>query len=164
MATPLPVLPDTPAPDPAGYGDAFPASTKAYRTGPRGLRVPVREIRLSGGEPPLQVYDSSGPQGHDVRQGLPEVRGAWIRAREVEPVGRSGGQAVGGSPASVVLSDRPAVRPSTLIPDSLLRTPLRGRGPVTQLHYARRPSSCGAKSRAAAPSSPPTSITPNSSR
>ncbi|MBK6782111.1 MAG: phosphomethylpyrimidine synthase ThiC [Gemmatimonadetes bacterium] len=138
MATPLPVLPDTPAPDPAGYGEAFPGSTKAYRTGPRGLRVPVREIRLSGGEPPLQVYDSSGPQGHDVRQGLPEVRGAWIRAREVEPVGRSGSQAVGGSPASVVLSDRQAVRPSALIPDSLLRTPLRGRGPVTQLHYARR--------------------------
>ena len=51
--------------------DTHPNSRKVH-VGPR--RVPVREIRLSGGEPALQVYDTSGPQGHDVRAGLPKLR------------------------------------------------------------------------------------------
>ena len=34
----------------------------------------MREISLSGGEPPLRVYDTSGPQGFDVREGLPALR------------------------------------------------------------------------------------------
>ena len=29
----------------------------------------------------MQVYDSSGPQGHDVRDGLPPLRREWIAAR-----------------------------------------------------------------------------------
>src|SRR5262245_44216150 len=89
------------------YGAAFPNSTKIYIDGPHGIRVPVREIALSGGEPPLRVYDSSGPQGCDVREGLPDVREEWIRARDVAGV---------------------ASRP----------TGFRARGPLTQLHYARR--------------------------
>ena len=47
----------------------------------RDVRVPMREIALSGGEPPLRVYDTSGPQGHDVREGLPPLRAPWIAAR-----------------------------------------------------------------------------------
>src|SRR5918994_6776163 len=50
---------------------SFPNSTKVYVEGARGIRVPMREISLSGGEPPLQVYDTSGPLGCDVEQGLP---------------------------------------------------------------------------------------------
>jgi phosphomethylpyrimidine synthase len=46
-----------------------------------GLRVPVREIYLSGGEPPIRVYDTSGPQGYDVRKGLPKLRQPWIEKR-----------------------------------------------------------------------------------
>ena len=65
------------------YGDAFPNSKKVYLEGPQGIRVPVREIGLSGGEPPLRVYDTSGPQGFDVREGLPALREDWIGAREV---------------------------------------------------------------------------------
>src|SRR3954465_7152350 len=61
-----------------GYGDAFPNSTKVYVDGPHGIRVPMREIALSGGEPPLRVYDTSGPQGFDVRAGLPALRSGWI--------------------------------------------------------------------------------------
>ncbi len=72
------------APPLSTYGDSFPNSTKVYLEGPREIRVPVREISLSGGEPPLRVYDSSGPQGCDVREGLPCVRDAWIRERDVE--------------------------------------------------------------------------------
>ena len=53
------------------YPGAFPNSRKVYVEGSRGIRVPMREIHLTGGEPPLRVYDSSGPQGVDVRQGHP---------------------------------------------------------------------------------------------
>ena len=65
----------------ASFEAAFPNSTKVHLEGPGGIRVPMREIALSGGEPPLRVYDSSGPQGADPVLGLPEVRGEWIRAR-----------------------------------------------------------------------------------
>ena len=45
--------------------EALPASRKVYRSGSlhRDLRVPMREIDLqpAAGEPPLTVYDPSGP-------------------------------------------------------------------------------------------------------
>ena len=44
-------LPESPV---QSYGDAFPNSTKVYVEGSRGIRVPMREIALSGGEPPHQ--------------------------------------------------------------------------------------------------------------
>jgi phosphomethylpyrimidine synthase len=113
--TPVPASPAAPS-----YGDAFPRSAKIHLEGPRGLRVPTREIALSGGEPPLRVYDATGPQGHDVRTGLPALRRAWILARDVEDTGRH-------------TTGRPE-----LIPDGLRRPVLRGTGPVTQLQLARR--------------------------
>ncbi|HEY9014727.1 MAG TPA: hypothetical protein VIM84_06665, partial [Gemmatimonadales bacterium] len=66
---------------PGDYGDAFPNSTKVYLEGPHGIRVPMREIALSGGEPALRVYDTSGPLGHDVEAGLPLLRAEWIAGR-----------------------------------------------------------------------------------
>ena len=66
------------------FEHAFPGSRKAHVEGPRGIRVPMREIVLSGGEPPLRVYDTSGPQGVDVRQGLPALRLPWILERDVQ--------------------------------------------------------------------------------
>ena len=100
---------------------AYPHSEKIYLEGSRGIRVPVRRISLTGGEPPVDVYDTTGPQGVDVRQGLPALREDWIRGREdVEEVGER-------------------FYPTTeLIPASLRRRTLRGSGNVTQLHYARR--------------------------
>ena len=47
------------------FDSAFPNSRKIYVDGTRGIRVPMREIELSAGEPPLRVYDSSGPRGFD---------------------------------------------------------------------------------------------------
>ena len=47
----------------------------------------MREIALSGGEPPLRVYDTSGPQGCDVHEGLASLRRSWILARGVEESG-----------------------------------------------------------------------------
>jgi phosphomethylpyrimidine synthase len=45
------------------------------------FKIPVREVKLSNGEPSLQLYDTSGPQGHDVRDGLPKLRTRWIEQR-----------------------------------------------------------------------------------
>jgi phosphomethylpyrimidine synthase len=112
---------------PGDYGEAFPNSKKVYLEGSQGIRVPVREIVLSGGELPLRVYDTSGPQGHDVREGLPPVRGKWIAARAVT----SHESRVASHPERSEGSLR-------LIPDTLRRPFLRGNAPVTQLHYARR--------------------------
>ncbi len=72
------------------FATAYPNSRKVHeeraaRLTPEGpettLRVPVREVTLSGGEPPVRLYDTSGPQGHDVRAGLPKLRQPWIEAR-----------------------------------------------------------------------------------
>jgi len=101
------------------YRGVFPNSTKVYLEGPQGVRVPMREIGLSGGEPPLRVYDTSGPEGFDVREGLPPLRAAWIAARDV------------GMVPAAQRSGRPAV------PDTLDRPVLRGRSALTQLSYAR---------------------------
>ncbi len=108
-----------------GYGGAFPNSRKVHVEGPHGMRVPFREVSLSGGEPPLRVYDTSGPLGLDVREGLPPLREQWIRARgSVEEVGRH-------------YSPPPGSKPVAL-PPALVRGALRGTACVTQMHFARR--------------------------
>lgn len=56
----------------------FPNSQRVYES---DLRVPFRQIELSGGEPPVRVYDTTGPEGCDPRQGLPKLRQPWIDAR-----------------------------------------------------------------------------------
>ena len=103
------------------FTEAFPNSRKVYVAGER-VRVPVREITLSDGEAPLQVYDTSGPHETDARAGLEPLRRDWIAARgdveEVVPAGRAHG--------------------SEQIPASLHRPVVRGRGAVTQMHYARK--------------------------
>ena len=108
------------------FGSAFPNSCKIHvpGDGTHGVQVPMREITLSGGEPPLRVYDTSGPQGCDVRHGLPALRRDWILAR--------GGVEEGGR------SYRSGSSSTGKIPSSLWRPVLRGTGAVTQLHYARR--------------------------
>ena len=54
------------------FTSAFPNSSKVY-VEERGVSVPMREIALTNGET-LRVYDTSGPQGCDVRAGLPKLR------------------------------------------------------------------------------------------
>ena len=68
------------------FEEAYPNSRKVYVDGPQGVRVPMREIALGGGEPPLRVYDTSGPHAVDVRAGLPKLRQPWIDARRGGPV------------------------------------------------------------------------------
>src|SRR5579883_2131937 len=72
---------------------SLPGSKKVYSL-PEGrpdIKVPLREIALheSSGEPPFRVYDTSGPYSDetaeiDVNKGLPRLREAWIKARDVE--------------------------------------------------------------------------------
>src|SRR5262249_11997568 len=53
---------------------------------PPELRVPVREVALPGGEPPVILYDTSGPYtdpaAHtDIKRGLPPLRLPWVLGR-----------------------------------------------------------------------------------
>jgi len=57
---------------------SFPSSGKVERG---ELAVPARVIELSGGELPIEVYDTTGPQGFHPREGLPKRRQPWIDAR-----------------------------------------------------------------------------------
>ncbi len=68
----------------------LPASRKIHVTGDihADIRVPMREISVhpTSGEPPVIVYDSSGPytiEGAEIRieQGLPRLRRNWVLAR-----------------------------------------------------------------------------------
>ncbi len=68
------------------FSTAYPSSRKVLVDGPQGVRVPMREVALTGGEPPLKVYDTSGPQGHDVKAGLPRLRAPWVKARSGDMV------------------------------------------------------------------------------
>jgi phosphomethylpyrimidine synthase len=61
-------------------GSDFPGSRKVYVEAD-GVRVPMREIRLAAGEPPVLVYDTTGPQGADVQAGLPKLRSPWVARR-----------------------------------------------------------------------------------
>jgi phosphomethylpyrimidine synthase len=63
------------------FATAFPNSQKVFVDGPRGVRVPMREVSLSKGEASIRLYDTSGPQDHDVKHGLPKLREPWVKAR-----------------------------------------------------------------------------------
>ena len=52
------------------WGECLPHSAKVESG---DLRVPEREITLTNGEK-LRVYDTTGPQGHDSKHGLPKRR------------------------------------------------------------------------------------------
>lgn len=113
----------------------------ATQTG-SGIRVAMREIDLDphSGEPPVRVYDTSGPYTDanatiDINAGLAELRRDWIRGRgdveevtqrEVRPEdnGQLGPDRSGGVPAfpnvkKQVLRAKPGAN-------------------VSQMHYARR--------------------------
>jgi len=114
--------------------------SKKIHVGP--LKVAMREIALepSSGEPPLRVYDTSGPYTDpeariDIMAGLPELRREWIRGRgdveevtqrEVKPEdnGQLGPDRSGG------------VQPFPNVRRKVLRA--KPGMNVSQMHYARR--------------------------
>ncbi len=120
--------------------ESFPSSRKVYRSGRlhAGIAVPMREIDLhpSSGEPPVVVYDASGPYTDpavtiDIEQGLARLRAPWIAARgdtEAYPGRRVQRLDNGLAPGAQGAPEFPA-----------RRVPLRARAgqAVTQLAYAR---------------------------
>src|SRR3954470_9242360 len=128
----------------------LPASRKIYVEGSRpDIRVPMREIAQSDtpasfgteANPPLAVYDTSGPYTDpdvriDVRQGLPALRAAWIDARA--------DTLTLGAPTSAFGQARLADPALAGFRFDLHRPPRRAKsagdrsGNVTQMHYARR--------------------------
>ena len=118
----------------------FPASKKIYVEGTLpGVRVPFREISLTpthagkGLEPnpPVLVYDSSGPYSDsevaiDLRKGLCALRRDWVLSREDV-------EATKGTYSGV--ADHQIER----FPGAADRKPLRARSGrnVTQMHYAK---------------------------
>ena len=121
----------------------LPASRKIYAEGQvhKDLRVAMREIDLSPSakEPPVRVYDTSGPytdpqMAIDIRKGLPALRAAWIAARgDVESYD---GRAI--RPEDDGL--RRGEAPSMAVFPASGRKKLRAKAgqAVTQLHYARK--------------------------
>src|SRR5216110_2668058 len=98
------------------------------------LRVPMREISQSGGNPPLLVYDTSGPYTDpaariDIRKGLPPLREAWIAQR--------GDCEILQGPSSEYGRKRLTDPKLAELRFDLHRKPRRGRR-VTQMHYARK--------------------------
>ncbi|HEU0229828.1 MAG TPA: phosphomethylpyrimidine synthase ThiC [Burkholderiaceae bacterium] len=126
--------------------EPLPRSRKIYETGSRpDLRVPFREISqddtptMYGGEanPPLTVYDASGPYTDpeaviDIRAGLPALRANWIAER-------GDTEALDG-PTSRYGQDRLANKQLDALRFQLKRKPVRARDGrnVTQMHYARQ--------------------------
>jgi phosphomethylpyrimidine synthase len=114
-------------------------SRKIY-VGDRKVAMRAVDLEPSSGEPPVVLYDTSGPYTDptnriDIMAGLPELRRDWIRARgDVEQVsardvrpednGQLGPDRSGGVQAF------PNVR------KRVLRA--KGGANVTQMHYARR--------------------------
>ena len=117
------------------YGSAFPNSRKVYVEGDRGVRVPMREISLSGGEPPLRVPDTSGPQDVDPRDGLPPIRSAWIGERNIR---RSNSPLADADLAAGPALNRASPNGDPAAIPGRGRAIYVGQGPVTQMHYARR--------------------------
>jgi len=113
-------------------------SRKVYVTGTRAdLRVPMREIALSGGNPPLRLYDTSGPYTDpsadlDLKRGLAPLRLGWIIDRgDVEELP---------GPSSAYRRSREENPALGGVRFASVRRPLRARPGrcVTQMHYARR--------------------------
>ncbi|HEY4320283.1 MAG TPA: phosphomethylpyrimidine synthase ThiC [Gemmatimonadales bacterium] len=109
----------------SSFNDAFPRSEKVYLAVRDEIQVPVRQISLSDSPDgqhnhAVRVYDTSGPQECDVREGIPAIRAGWIASRPV-----------------VALPERDQTL-GVEMPSGLRRTVLRGTGGVTQMYFARR--------------------------
>src|SRR5688572_30814508 len=147
---------------PSSNDKPLPNSRRIYIDGQQpGVRVPFREIEQNQTRnfngtleenPPVRVYDTSGPWGDpsikgDVREGLRSLRRHWIlsrgdvedyEGRELKPIddgyltfdaANQARQKGEGQKEKGRLEDFPALR----------RTPLRAKPGrcVTQMHYAR---------------------------
>ncbi len=107
-----------------------------------GVRVAMRQVDLepSSGEPPVTLYDTSGPYTDpdariDIMAGLPELRREWIRGRDdVEEVAQ---REVRPEDNGQLGPDRSGgVQPFPNVRRRVLRA--KAGQNVSQMHYARR--------------------------
>ena len=142
----------------SGENRPLPNSRRVYVAGKLpGVRVPFREIAQSSSReidgtltpnPPVRVYDTSGPWGDrdiqcDSVNGLPAMRRDWILARgDVEEYEGRSVQPIDDGYLSFAAANRARVKDVGRLEEfpSRQRTVLRAKpgACVTQLHYARR--------------------------
>jgi len=129
---------------------SFPGSKKVYVTGSRSdIKVPMREIELSPTtgtfgkqeNPPVRVYDTSGPYTDptysvDLSKGLPAIRSTWIQERS--DVEEYEGRKI--KPEDNGFRDEYDPRANQAVFPGLKRKPLRAKKGknVSQLHYAKQ--------------------------
>ncbi|MGG0704400.1 phosphomethylpyrimidine synthase ThiC [Bacillus paramobilis] len=121
---------------------SLPGSKKVYVDGPRaGMKVPMREIEQSETNgipnPPIRVYDTSGPYTDpaykvELEKGLQAPRHSWIIERE--DVEAYEGREVKPEDDGVKVASK-----HTPVFPQMDRQPLRAKqgANVTQMHYAR---------------------------
>src|SRR3954452_12842273 len=118
--------------------------SRKIHIGELGVAMRAVDLEPSSGEPPVVLYDTSGPysdpaQRIDIMAGLPQLRAQWIRARgDVEEVAQrevrpeDNGQL--GPDRSGGVAPFPNVRKRVL----RARGGIGSGANVTQMHYARR--------------------------
>jgi phosphomethylpyrimidine synthase len=121
--------------------EAIPGSRKVYASGCAhpDIRVPFREVALhpSANEPPLTIYDPSGPYSDpaieiDINRGIARLREAWIDARgDVELI-------QGRAPKPEDNGNVPAEKLTPVFPALPKVRRAKAGANVTQLEYARR--------------------------
>ncbi|MDQ6652200.1 MAG: phosphomethylpyrimidine synthase ThiC [Acidobacteriota bacterium] len=136
----------------------LPNSRRIYVNGQQAdVRVPFREIDQNvtrnfdntlEENPPVRVYDTSGPWGDpsvhcDVHEGLPGLRREWILARgDVEEYEGRKANPIDDGYLTFGAANKARVKDAGRLEDfpALQRKPLRARtgSCVTQLHYARQ--------------------------
>ncbi|MGF9768920.1 phosphomethylpyrimidine synthase ThiC [Bacillus albus] len=121
---------------------SLPGSKKVYVDGPRAdMKVPMREIEQSETNgvpnPPIRVYDTSGPYTDpaykvELEKGIPTPRHSWIIERE--DVEAYEGREVKPEDDGVKVASK-----HTPVFPQMDRQPLRAKegANVTQMHYAR---------------------------
>ncbi len=110
---------------------------RVWIEGPRGVRVPMREVALAPPNEPVRLYDTSGPYGDasaapDLAGGLPPLRRPWI-------LGRDDVDELAGS-SSRYRRERESDPATADLRFPAVRRPLAAKPGrrVTQMHYARR--------------------------
>ncbi|MCR6855300.1 phosphomethylpyrimidine synthase ThiC [Paenibacillus jamilae] len=121
---------------------SLPGSKKVYVDGPRaGMKVPMREIEQSKTNgvpnPPIRVYDTSGPYTDpeykvELEKGIPTPRHSWI-------MGRGDVEAYEGREVKPEDDGVKVASKHTPVFPQMDRQPLRAKqgANVTQMHYAR---------------------------
>jgi phosphomethylpyrimidine synthase len=114
--------------------------SRKIHVGPLSVAMRAVDLEPSSGEPPVVLYDTSGPYTDpnariDIMAGLPELRREWIRGRgDVEEVAQ---REVRPEDNGQLGPDRSGgVQPFPNVRKRVLRA--RPGANVTQMHYARR--------------------------